>query len=89
MHVLRVGLAEGVLRGHHDGTLVTALEAEQGVLETWQQVAIANLEGGRGLVERAVDGVAVFQVQREVQGDFGVLADTGVSHGPDPRTSCS
>ena len=89
MHVLRVGLAEGIFWRNLQRTLVSGLEAEQGVLEARQQVAIADLEGCRGLVERAVYGVAVFQVQREVQGDFGVLADTGVSHGPDPRTSCS
>jgi hypothetical protein len=60
-------------------TLVAGLEAEQCGFETRQQVAIADLEGRRGFVERAVDRVAILQAQCEMQGDFRVLADALLS----------
>ncbi|MCY1431090.1 hypothetical protein D9M71_470520 [compost metagenome] len=44
LHVLRVGLAEGVFRQDLQVALVTGLEAEQGGLETWKQVAITHFE---------------------------------------------
>uniref|UniRef100_A0A0N5A5U6 NAD-specific glutamate dehydrogenase n=1 Tax=Parastrongyloides trichosuri TaxID=131310 RepID=A0A0N5A5U6_PARTI len=67
LHVLRVRLTEGVLRCHADGALVAGLEAEDSGFEARQQVAVADLEHRRSLLEGAVDSITVFQVQREVQ----------------------
>ncbi|MNM93991.1 hypothetical protein D3C81_1063800 [compost metagenome] len=89
LYVLRVGLTKGVFRLNGHGALVTGLETEDRRFEARQQVAVADFEHRWRLVERAVDGVAVFQVQREVQFDFGVLANSGLSHGRVLRTSCS
>ncbi|MNE05663.1 hypothetical protein D3C80_982330 [compost metagenome] len=89
LHVLRIGLTEGVFRRDGNGALVTGLEAENGRFKARQQVAVADFEHRRRLVEGAVDGIAVFQVQREVQFHFGVLANAGISHGQVLRTSCS
>lgn len=76
LYVLRIGLAKGVFRRDLQVALVTGLEAEQCRLKTRQQVAIADLEGRRGFIERAVDRVAILQAQCEMQGDFRVLANT-------------
>src|SRR5690606_7655976 len=75
LYVLRVRLAKSVFRRNRQRTLVASLEAEQRGFETWQQVAVTDLEGRRGFVEGAVDGVAVLEAQCKVQGDFRVLAD--------------
>ncbi|MCY1431095.1 hypothetical protein D9M71_470570 [compost metagenome] len=80
LHVLRVGLAKGVFRQDLQVALVPGLETEQCRLEPRQQVAIADLECRRRLVEGAVDGVAILQVQGEMQGDFRVLANTCFGH---------
>ncbi|KAF1056569.1 MAG: hypothetical protein GAK44_00179 [Pseudomonas delhiensis] len=76
LYVGRVGLAEAMLRLDAQGALVAGLQAEQRLLEARQQIAVAHLEGSWLLVEGAVDDVAVFQLQREVQGNFRVRADT-------------
>jgi len=79
LYVLRVRLTKGVFRRNRQRPLIASLEAEQGRFETWQQVTVADLEGRRGFVEGAVDGVAVLQAQCKVQGDFRVLADALLS----------
>ena len=86
LHILRVWLAKGVFRKNLQCALVTRLETEQRRFKPWQQAAITDLEGGRGLVEGAVDGVAVFQTQSKMQRDLRVLTNTLLSHERFPRT---
>src|SRR5690606_29853036 len=80
LHVLRVRLAKTLLRLHLHAAFVAGLEAVKRLFETRQQVAVADLEGGRLLVERAVDHIAVFQLEGEVQGHFPVRTDAYVCH---------
>src|SRR5690606_20562951 len=51
LHVLRVGLAEALLRLNPDRPPVTGLEAVERLLESRQQIAVADLEGGGLLIE--------------------------------------
>ncbi|MNC44964.1 hypothetical protein D3C75_938930 [compost metagenome] len=80
LHVLRVGLAEAVFRLDGDAALVAGLEAVERLLEAGQQVAVADLEGRRTLVEGAVDHVARLELDGEVQGYLALGADTLFSH---------
>src|SRR5690606_32721128 len=78
-HGLDVLLADGTeaaLGLDHEAALVTGLEPEQGLLEAGQQAAVTDLEGGGCLARGGVHHVAVGQLQGEVQGDFGVVANT-------------
>ena len=80
LHVLRVRLTKSVFRWHLKRALVASLEPENQSFKARQQAAITDFESGRGLFECAVDRVAVFQVQREMQGDFCLLYTS-----PSPR----
>ena len=51
------------------------LEAEQAALETRQQVAVADGEGGGVAIEIGVDHITVLQTQGEVQRNAGGGAD--------------
>src|SRR5690606_33413790 len=73
-----------VLRLDAQAALVAGLQALQGQLEAGQQVAVTELESGRLLVEGAVDQIAVFQLEGEMQGNFLVRADADVSHWVSP-----
>src|SRR5690554_1823546 len=76
LDVLRAAGTEAALGLDHEAALVTGLEPEQGLLEAGQQAAVTDLEGGGCLARGGVHHVAVGQLQGEVQGDFGVVANT-------------
>src|SRR5690554_1335468 len=76
LDVLRAAGTEAALGLDHEAALVTGLESEQGLLEAGQQAAITDLEGGGCLAGGGVHHFAAGQLQGEVQGDFGVVANT-------------
>src|SRR5690554_6417216 len=76
LDVLRAAGTEAALGLDHEAALVTGLEPEQGLLEAGQQAAITDLEGGGCLAGGGVHHFAAGQLQGEVQGDFGVVANS-------------
>ena len=75
MNVLRVMLAKRMLRGDMKRPALARCHAFNRVFKPRWQIAVAILKRGWGLLFGGIHHRAIFQLQREMQGNFHTVVN--------------